>query len=432
LLVGRVRLIATTIEKLPTEILRDAELRVNTKAQLLCLAIEKTFGEGVDDTHELIKRVFSSFSKDEYSKRRSELEEDFIDKIESLSLSSSIKDRLMLPTQDQFDVVGMGLTVAAEVNVGQVTYQSEELLFKYYTVREEMVVRACVRFLALHRSDTSMTKAVYEQLIDHLQQHQFTDSAHGKLFERCVMASICQMTQGKKMTVSQLPFLSEDCIGKDVKLPDWTKEVQVDIDSYGTARELQFADDIAVVNSMISSGKKILLMPLNAMGNDGITLLHGTGKVLFPITISVKMYSEGVPWKEHLKSFKTTDPTWSYSQEIDDLLEKAGVDENIDRAKFSDLNKQVQQYFKKTDKTKTFQKLFEKSPIGGILRIHVEWTCPQGCPDLRVIVTGNEVLVWITMQNIEYLIPELQAILSGYLAKDVFERKETKKRKLKI
>lgn len=326
----------------------------------------------------------------------------------------------------------MGLTVAAEIIVGSFSYVSDVLEFKYYMVREKMVVQACVEFLALRKGDSSMIENVYEQLTNHLRRFQFKENSHSKLFERCVMASLCQMTKGKKLTVSELPILSEDSIGIENvnKLPQWTKEVEIDIESYGTAREHAFQDDLNAIESMITSSRVILLMPLNFMGQDAISVLHYKEK-LFLVSISVKMYVDGVPWKEHLKSLKTTDYTWSYSQEDGDKLAKAKAgDMVIDKATLKDLYKQIQLYFKKTDKTDNFLLQFDKSKVGGVLRIHVEWTHPQGFPDLKCIVTDDgQVLVWITMNNIQHLLPELVEILSGYLAKDVFERREAKRQK---
>jgi len=155
------------------------------------------------------------------------------------------------------------------------------------------------------------------------------------------------------------------------------------------------------------------------------------------------MYSHGVPWHEHLKSFKTTDPSWCYSKQkklqiqnnfkfFEDLnysdLRVFGL--SYDGNNFIGMQSLIPLLFETTDATKLFQETLSQKGIGGILRIHVEWTHPQNCRKLECFVEKDTVSIWITMHNLKLLLPnDIVELLEAFLAKDVFQGRASKKKK---
>jgi hypothetical protein len=284
----------------------------------------------------------------------------------------------------------MGLTLAEEIKE-KIEIKETTIKYSLYSIQEPIVANACFKFLSEY-GNNSLLKKASKQLIDYLEKNMFRDSAHGKIFERCIFASICDMSNNTK--ISELPFLSKDSFPNlTFTLPKWMDDIKINLQSYGSASELGYNNDNEAIIDMIKK-KFFLLMPLNAFGPDGIHVIKHNGE-LYIITISSKLFSNCVPWSEHLKSFKTTDIDWCYSEqkklEIKEKKEKKtkikeksfnsitqkDIEYNFNikyKGEYDDMNKLIPILFEKTAENQKFlDQLKLEGNIGGILRIHVEY-----------------------------------------------------------
>jgi hypothetical protein len=477
MLVGRMRHLTTTVESLP-DIIKE-NTTITDKGTLLQLAIQKTFMAGVKFISERLSTKFSSY--EDSTKTNSEqqiLKENLVDIVETLSFSYSIKTKLKFVTKEQCDLVSLGLTVAEKTEPVVVERRGYEFKATYHVIRELTVAYGCFEFLSSHKKDISLMKRVYKELTDHVQLYRFTDPSQGKLFERCVFASLCDMQQqytlqqqqrqvtlqqqqvnSKPMTMSDLPIFSQESIGVDpnTALPKWMFDVPWKLSSgdYGTFIELRQSDDFQCLEQMqLGSIKPAIVMPKTTMGPDGICLyphdgLQSPNSSVYIVSISCKMYSNGVPWHEHLKSFKTTDPQWCYSEQITQKfkdnngkeIEKHYEDLNqadlkllklgYDGGNLSSMVDIIPKLFKPTDKTEAFRRYLEPLKIGGILRIHVEWISPETCPKLLIDNNNKIVSIWITQSNLKYLLPkDVVEVLDSCKADDILEDRTLKRRRL--
>lgn len=452
MLVGRIRHLTTTVEGLPSIIIRNKD--ISDKGQLLKLAIQETFMEGVRYIANRLSLKFNSYEKMSNLSyvEKQQLQERLMNIVEILSFSSAIKDEVRIVTKQQTDVVSLGLTVAMDVADTLVQNKGFTFQLRYHAIREMSVLYGCFLFLSVNKKEGFITQRVYKQLANHIQLYHFTDSSHGKLFERCVFASLCEQHNRQKQTtmmLSDLPILSKECLGADPHqiLPKWLFEVPWKLSSgrYGTFRELDQIDDFDCLKQMQSGGMTpAILIPGNSMGQDGISL-YPENQSSYLVDVSCKLFSDGVPWPEHLKSFKTTDPQWSYSEQTtikikgDDgkevfkhyndlnLRDLKQLNLHYDGTDASSMERIIPNLFIATQETQKFRDYLKTLNLGGTLRIHVEWTVPQGCNNLRYAIDGNNVSVWITQSNIQFLLPEdLVEILHSYKAEDILAEREKK------
>jgi len=226
--------------------------------------------------------------------------------LKNLVFSASFNE-LKLMTKSKSDIVSMALTIAEKVEENV----NKKLTYTYYRIREPIVFLACTSFLKDKKLSSEFLQKIFQTFEEHLYAYGFSDSGHGKLFEKCIAASLIQMTKGKNLTFSQLPFIKILVEEYKVTLPSWMNSVICEFKDFG----LPIGDETKSISNMIKNNSKYLMMPSNFLGQDLFNCLSTFNKSIYTISLSSKLFHNGVPWNEHIKSYKTTDINYCYSQQ---------------------------------------------------------------------------------------------------------------------
>jgi len=172
--------------------------------------------------------------------------------LKKLSFSASFNE-LKLMTKSKSDIVSMALTIAEKVEENF----NKNLTYTYYRIREPIVFLACTSFLNDKKLSSEFLQKIFQTFEDHLYVYGFSDSGHGKLFERCIAASLIQMTNGKNLTFSQLPFIKKLAEEYKVTLPSWMNSIICEFKDFGLTND----DELKCISNMINNNSKYLMMP---------------------------------------------------------------------------------------------------------------------------------------------------------------------------
>ena len=104
----------------------------------------------------------------------------------------------------------------------------------------------------------------------------------GYPFERFIYLQLQKITE-KESNLFQVHFIK--------KPEEWMKQVEFQIDKFGTFRDLNFSSDIDVIRDLVSGKvKNILLKPQNEMGPDGLWI-YVENNIIYFIVIAIKFYT---------------------------------------------------------------------------------------------------------------------------------------------
>jgi len=442
-LIGRVRLLTNVIEDIPGMIgERQVDLSIDIKPTSLRAAIDKSYKTILGNLYDLMKSKYNCLNEKEKS--------EFLETIRALTLSQSFAKPFVIRTiQASQHILDVGLLLLKEITS---EYSSQNLernvRCSYWSLFEPVAFECCTKFIADHGNTSPLLHKEGRKLSKHLETHQFHDASHGKLFERCCLEAACEFSlQNSNAKFCDWPIVKHFLVKyKDsVKFPEWITKVPISFKRFGTAKDLGYSDDADAIQKMFSGNTSNILMPENQFGADGLAN-SVFGGYNYVTEWSFKLFHNGVPWGEHVKSYKTTDPNWIYSTQRGEVdFERAKV-ENLEREmqiqgqswNGSILNKIITKYFQPSKKQiHTDVKKLLTGNIGGVLRIHVEIPYAKGCrerPMPKVEVNGTDVAIWVSLDELDALFPSDKTIVKDMrtlLAMEggMSEEKKTEKNK---
>jgi hypothetical protein len=280
-LVGRKRIAALMIKTLSKEITQSSldftsltsdEERIEFKCKIFEESIHKTYKMMKDD---IIYRINSNLNRtltDETKKVEQILESTmrFTDAMKRLvSLSMMTCEPLIELNYLEQDIMDLGITNIEMTE--KKAYRLQELLaydvgLYYITNRKEQAIMESLT-LTMHFDPKGQEKGYHFERLIYLELMNLT-SIHSNLYD--------------------LPFLGDSC-------QDWMRNVEFQIEKFGTFRQLNKKSDLEVIREMVSGKlKNVLLKPSDDMGPDGLWISVQNGKLYF-VVIAIKLYTSYSP-----------------------------------------------------------------------------------------------------------------------------------------